>query len=127
MANDRDDLRPAPDLVEDGVPATVDDPPGLSIEATEGEPPPLDHAQGVDDWGTTAAEQRIGEPAGVRDARQRPEVDDPDEEYVDLAERGAGVEDAVSAEEAAVRVEDEPEELGMSFAADPGYVSDEDR
>ena len=124
MAQDRDDLRPAPDLVEDGVPATVDNPPHLATDAVEGEPAPLDFPQGVDDWGTTASEERQGEPLAVRVAREEPDVLDllDDEEDPDGS---TGVAGALSAEEAALRVVDEPEELGMSFTPDPGYVTDE--
>ena len=123
MAHDTDDLRPAPDLVEDGIPATVDDPPHLSTEAVEGEPAPLDFPQGVEEWGTTALEERMGEPLALRVRREEPDVVPGDEED----RTGTGVADALSAEEAALRVEDEPEELGMSFAPDPGYLSDDDR
>ena len=121
MSYDRDDLRPAPDLVEDGIPATVDDPPHLSTDAVEGEPAPLEHPQGVEEWGTTAAEERMGEPFALRVAREEPELLGGDDDGV------TGVADALSAEEAALHVEDEPEELGMSFAPDPGYLSDDDR
>ena len=122
MAHDTDDLRPAPDLVEDGIPATVDDPPHLDTDAVEGEPAPLDFAQGVEEWGTTAAEERMGEPLALRVRREEEDFlpsDDGDEE-------ATGVAGALSAEEAALRVEVEPEELGMSFAPDPGYLSDDD-
>ena len=124
MSHDRHDLRPAPDLVEDGIPATVDDPPHLSTEAVEGEPAPLDVAQGVDEWGTTSAEERLGESVRLRAAREEPDVLD---ELEADEEGGTGIAGALSAEEAALHVEDGPEELGLSFAPDPGYVTDDDR
>lgn len=39
----------------------------------EGMPPPNDEAQGSVDWGVTPAEERQGEPVGVRVAREEPE------------------------------------------------------
>lgn len=123
MSTERHDLRPAPDLVEDGIPATVDDPPHLSTEAVEGEPAPLDFPQGVDDWGTTTAEERMGESVRMRAAREEPDLLD----ELEAEGAGSGIAGALSAEEAALRVEDEPEALGMSFAPHPGYVDDDDR
>jgi hypothetical protein len=123
MSTERHDLRPAPDLVEDGIPATVDDPPHLSTEAVEGEPAPLDVPQGVDEWGTTNAEERMGESVRMRAAREEPDVLD----RLEADEEGTGIAGALSAEEAALHVEDEPEALGMSFAPDPGYLDDDDR
>lgn len=124
MPRDRSDLRPAPDLVEDGVPATSDDPPHLPMDAYEGEPPPLDVPQGVDEWGTTTAEERLGESVRVRAAREEPDVLD---ELEGDEAAGTGIAGALSAEEAALHVDDEPEALGMSFAPDPGYLRDDDR
>lgn len=121
MSRDRSDLRPAPDLVEDGIPATVDDPPHLPTDDVEGEPAPLDVPQAVDEWGTTASEERLRESVRMRAARQEPEVlDRPGSE-----EEGTGIAGALSAEEAALHVDDHPDELGISFAPDPGYVDDE--
>lgn len=124
MSTERQDLRPAPDLVEDGIPATVDDPPHLSTEAVEGEPAPLDFPQGVEEWGTTKAEERMGESVRMRAAREEPDLLD---ELEADEEAGTGIAGALSAEEAALHVEDEPEALGMSFAPDPGYLDDDDR
>ena len=124
MSTERHDLRPAPDLVEDGIPATVDDPPHLSTEAVEGEPPPLDFPQGVEDWGTTKAEERLGESVRMRAAREEPDVLDQSEADEDAV---TGIAGALSAEEAALHVEDEPGALGMSFAPDPGYLDGDDR
>src|SRR5829696_2617487 len=46
----------------------------------EGMPPPNDEAQGSVDWGVTPAEERQGEPVGVRVAREEPE--DEEDRYV---------------------------------------------
>ncbi|HEX2701478.1 MAG TPA: hypothetical protein VHM89_14860 [Acidimicrobiales bacterium] len=113
--------RPAPDLVEDGIPATSEAPPGLDVDAVEGEAAPLDHPQGVDQWGTTAAEELLGEPFELRVAHEQPDTigafDD-----IEI-EEALGNEDSLSAEESALRVVDEPP--GMSYAPDPGYLSDD--
>lgn len=127
MSTERHDLRPAPDLVEDGIPATVDDPPHLSTEAVEGEPAPLDFPQGVDEWGTTKAEERMGESVRMRAAREDPDVVGVPGELDAGEEAGGRVLGALSAEEAALHVEDEPEALGISFAPDPGYGDDAER
>jgi hypothetical protein len=139
--SDRDNLpRPAPDVVEDGIPATEELPPGqlATGDTLEGEMPPLDHPQGVTAWGTTADEQLAGEPLDVRLAREIPDVDtgeillggtilEPgaegglvDEEADLIGELDPGFEDTLTAEEAAVRVVDEPP--GMNYDPDPGYV-----
>ena len=119
MADRPSTSRPAPDLVEDGVPATTDAPPGLDVDATEGEPAPLDHPQGVDAWGVTAAEQATDEPLRVRTAHEQPDVPT-------VGDDGEGGEalglENQAAEEAALRVADDAP--GGSWAPDPGYVSD---
>lgn len=136
--------RPAPELIEDGVPATVEIPESqlLSDDQLEGELPPLDRPQAVLGWGTTAAEQLGAEPLDIRVAREEPEVDAiDDDDYTDrqivepgadggleddesdnVGELDARLEDSLSAEEAAVRVVDEP--VGMNYDPDPGYVED---
>jgi hypothetical protein len=140
MATHDDLPRPAPDLLTDGVPATEELPPGqlLTGDPVEGEVPPLDHSQGAEDWGTTAAEQRGAEPLAVRARREQPEArpvdaelglqlvppaaddglldDEPDE----VGEANAGFEDTLAPEEAAMRVEQEP--AGLNYDPDPGYV-----
>jgi hypothetical protein len=132
--------RPAPELSEDGVPSTEEIPADVLLtgDPLEGELPPLDRPQAVKDWGTTAAEQLGPEPLDVRLAREEPDVLVPDE-YTDrqflepgadgglgddeadsVGEIDAGFEDTLSAEEAAMRVVDEPP--GMNYDPDPGYV-----
>src|SRR2546421_8379377 len=76
MARDRDDLpRPAPDVIEDGIPATEEVPEELlrTGEVSEGPVPPLDRPQAVDEWGVTPREQELGEPLDVRLRRGRPD------------------------------------------------------
>lgn len=122
MAHHPPTARPAPDLVEDGVPATSEAPPGLDVDATEGEPAPLDHPQGVEEWGTTAAEEAAGESLAMRVAREDPDGTVPADDWE--LEEELGLEDDLSAEEGALRLVDEPP--GMSYAPDPGYVSEPD-
>jgi hypothetical protein len=147
---DRQNLpRPAPELSEDGVPAIEEIPASqlLTGDQLEGELPPLDRPQAAMGWGTTASEQLAPEPMDIRVAREEPEVGlglgDEEDAYPErqLIEAGAdggleddegdvvgeidaGFEDTLSAEEAAVRVVDEP--LGMNYDPDPGYVDDQE-
>jgi hypothetical protein len=139
--SDRQNLpRPAPEVTEDGIPA-IDEIPAdvlLTGDPLEGELPPLDRPQAVEDWGTTASEQLASEPLDLRLAREEPELETGDG-YIDrqflepgaagglgdeegdlVGEIDAGFEDTLSAEEAAMRVVDEPP--GMNYDPDPGYV-----
>ena len=134
-------------LEEEGIPELEEQPPGkvLSGETPEGIVPPRDYPLGAEEYGTTAAEELIGESIAVRAAREelplsaeRPLNDDghglvgrlvqPDGGMVDVDdtadEFGYDVADgvALSAEEAAIRVETDPEGLGGGW---PGYL-DED-
>jgi hypothetical protein len=139
---DRDNLpRPAPDVIEDGVPATSEIPEEqlLTGDTLEGEMAPLDRPQAVKDWGTTASEQLGPEPMEVRLAREVPDVAEAESDYTDrqfiepgadagladdeadaVGEADTGLEDTLSAEEAAMQVVDEPP--GMNYDPDPGYV-----
>ncbi len=141
---DRQNLpRPAPEVTEDGVPAITEIPEDVLLtgDPLEGELPPLDRPQAATDWGTTAAEQLGPEPLDVRLAREEPEVglaeigadrqflepgadagladDEPDA----VGEADAGLEDTLTAEEAAMRVVEEPP--GLNYDPDPGYVDTE--
>lgn len=134
-------------LEEEGIPELEDQPPGkvLSGETPEGIVPPRDYPLGAEEYGTTAAEEAIGETVAVRAAREElplsadgPLDDDrhalagrlvqPDSGVVDVDDTADefaydvadGV--ALSAEEAAIRVETYPEGLGGGW---PGYL-DED-
>jgi hypothetical protein len=141
--SDRQNLaRPAPEVTEDGIPSIDEIPEDVLMtgDPLEGELPPLDRPQAVKDWGTTASEQLASEPMEVRLAREVPDVEAADA-YLDrqILEPGAdgglgddepdslvevvmGLEDTLSAEEAAVRVVDEP--AGLNYDPDPGYVDD---
>ncbi len=139
--SDRQNLpRPAPEVSEDGVPSIEEIPEDVLLtgDPLEGELPPLDRPQAVKGWGTTASEQLASEPLEVRLAREEPDVLagdtyadrqflEPgadgglmDDEADSLGEIDAGFEDTLSAEEAAMRVVDEPP--GMNYDPDPGYV-----
>lgn len=141
MARDNDPTRPSPDTIEAGIPATEEMPPGVPAgwEAEE-EPPPLDFPQGAESWGTTAEEELVGEPLSLRVLREEPEVDpasaggvrvlEPgaegglmDDEPDAVGELDAERSDTLSAEEAAMRVEDEP--AGLTYDASPGYLDEE--
>jgi hypothetical protein len=69
--SDRDE----PTLDEEGVP-DLDGPlpeKELTGDPQEGETPPGDRPRASVDWGTTANEQRLGEPLDIRIARELPE------------------------------------------------------
>ena len=139
--SDRQNLpRPAPEVTEDGIPAIEEIPEEVLLtgDPLEGEMPPLDRPQAVKDWGTTASEQLASEPMEVRLAREVPDVEagdayldrqilEPgadgglgDDETDSVGEVDMGLEDTLSAEEAAMQVVDEPP--GMNYDPDPGYV-----
>jgi hypothetical protein len=139
--SDRQDLpRPAPEVTEDGIPSTSEIPEDVLLtgDPVEGDMPPLDRPQAVKDWGTTASEQLASEPMEVRVAREVPDVEaadayldrqvlEPgadgglgDDEADSVGELDIGLEDTLSAEEAAMQVVDEPP--GMNYDPDPGYV-----
>jgi hypothetical protein len=144
--SDRQNLpRPAPEVSEDGVPAIEEIPADVlrTGDPLEGELPPLDHAQGVNAWGTTASEQLRPEPLESRLAHEVPDVEvgetyadvqflEPgaegglgdDDEAELLGEANVGFEDTLSAEEAAMRIVDEPP--GINYDPDPGYVDGEE-
>jgi hypothetical protein len=143
MARPRDDFpRPAPDVIEDGIPATEEVPEELlrTGEVSEGPMPPLDRPQAVDEWGVTAREQELGEPLDVRLRREQPDrlprpEDDvrqvyqpgaeyfEDDEPAEVGEFDTLWEDTLSAEEAALRVVEEPP--GVTYDDSPGYLEEE--
>ena len=142
MARDNDPTRPAPDIIEDGIPATTEMPPGVPAgwEAEE-EPQPLDFPQGAESWGTTAEEELKGESLALRVLREEPDVDEGrsqdgvrvlepgaegglmDDEADAVGELDVEPQDTLSPEEAAMRVEDEP--AGLTYDAGPGYLDEE--
>jgi hypothetical protein len=74
----------------------------------EGVAPPADHPASLD-WGTTAEEQRLGEPLDRQLARELPDVtDDRDTVGHELFGRPEDNQDGLSAEESAMHVEREP-------------------
>jgi hypothetical protein len=134
--------RPAPELIEDGVPATEEAPEELLLtgDVSEGSIPPLDRPQAVNQWGTTAFEERAGEPLDVRLRREQPdfpeqiEEDLPqvfqpgaenwvDQEPDEVGDVDAAWEDSLSAEELALRLDEEPG--GLTYDESPDYIEDE--
>ena len=141
MTPDDDTSRPAPDVIEAGIPATTEMPRNIPPGAEdEEEPPPLDIPQGVEEWGTTEREQLVGESLADRAQREEPDHLGPvatrgerliepgdvdglglvDNEPEAVAELDGEPFDTLSPEEAAMRVEDEP--AGLNYDPDPGYV-----
>ena len=145
--SDSQTTRPAPDEIEPGIPATSEQPRDVpqGWEAEE-EPPPLDIPQGVEEWGTTSREEAIGESVAMRARREEPEVwervfEEDTSGGVSVLEPGSddGLTDtepdaigeldtdrqySLPAEEAAMRVEDEP--AGLTYDRGPGYLDDEE-
>jgi hypothetical protein len=142
MANEDPLPRPTPDITEAGIPA-IDEVPEETIrtgDTMEGELPPLEHPQGVEEYGITAAEQQRPETLEDRVAREQPDalapadadmspltppdsaagILDPDADL--LGEEEAQVEDTPAPEEAALRLtEDLP---GATDSAGPGYLDE---
>ena len=135
--------RPAPDVLEDGIPATDEVPEELlrTGEVSEGPIPPGDRPLVADDWGTTPWEEREGEPLDLRLAREEPDgpglLDEPvpllyqpgaeyweDEEPAEIGDVDARWEDTPSAEELAIHVVEEPP--GITYDDSPGYLEEED-
>jgi hypothetical protein len=135
--------RPAPDVIDDGVPATEEVPDELlrTGDISEGPiAPPLRRPLAADEWGTTGWEEREGEPLDVRLAREEPDVPETvdevarpiyqpgaeygvDDEPAEVGEMDAIWEDTPSAEELAVHIVDEPP--GITYDDSPGYLEDE--
>jgi len=136
--------RPARDEVEPGIPATDEMPrpipPGSEDEET---PAPLDHPQGVDEWGTTSREEMRDEPLELRVLREEPErlggespsglsISEPGTD--DAVEDGGGFDDEADAvadvvldhdvtlapEEQAMRIDEDPP--GLNSDPTPGYL-----
>ena len=117
-------------LDEEGVPDLDGPLPGkvATGDPQEGQAPPNDRPRASVDWGTTAEEEREGEPLDVRIQRERPDVDrlepgapgepvqlvDPDEgdgldEEAELVADDVPADGALSPEERAMHGEEEPE------------------
>ena len=74
---DPDDFeRPAPDTLEDGIPATEEvlEEQLLTGDIEEGPIAPEDYPLALDEWGVVAAEERMGEPLDRRLAEEEPET-----------------------------------------------------
>ena len=111
------------ELDEEGIPSLQD---AVTSDGSEELPPPRDHPQGATEFGTTVAEERRGESLAQRVRREErdvvtgetgetgPLVDPADEDVDDVDDEPAMVAtradsgQALSAEEAAVHVVDEP-------------------
>src|SRR5438477_1226628 len=64
------------DLEEEGLPQLYDPPPGQDIQTDQTAPAvPRDRPTGVNQWGTTEAEERTDEPLYRRVRREEPDVD----------------------------------------------------
>ncbi|MDP8992269.1 MAG: hypothetical protein M3N31_04345 [Actinomycetota bacterium] len=140
---DEDPLpRPASDVTEAGVPA-VDEVPDEMVrtgDIQESEAPPLERPQGVEEYGTTAAEQQQPETVQDRLAREQPEAGAPVEAgmgSVAVPETPGGVldphtdvvgdedplpEDTLAPEETALRQTDDLP--GATDEPTPGYLEE---
>ncbi|MEW6475499.1 MAG: hypothetical protein AB1679_24860 [Actinomycetota bacterium] len=133
--------RPAPDVVEDGIPATEEVPDELLLthDVSLGPVPPADEPVAADDWGTTVREERSGEPLDIRLTRENPDrpdsVDEPvrpvfqpgaeywvDEEAAEIGDLDASWEDTPSPEELALRIDSDPP--GLTYDEGPDYLDD---
>jgi hypothetical protein len=141
---DTPSTRSARDEIEPGVPATSEMPRNIPPgDEDEEEPAPREYPQGVEEWGTTAREEQLGEPFELRVRREepdRPASSGGTQPGLSLLEPGAedglvddeadlvgeldfGRDDTLAPEEAAMRVDDEPG--GINYDATPSYVEDE--
>lgn len=129
--------------IEPGVPATAESAPHAPYPGwdTDEQAAPRDEPQAVDEWGTTAREQQLGEPLAVRARREVPENDrelgdeggrlyEPgtddglyDGEPDAIGDLDTETDDSLSAEEAAVRVVD-GDPPGLTYDAPPGYLDE---
>jgi hypothetical protein len=134
--------RPAPDLVDDGVPATEEVPDELlhTGDPGVGDMPAPDRPWGAEEWGTTEFEERAGEPLDVRLRREQPERERPDRSGIRLSGPGAeegwadteadavgeldlSHSDGLSPEEAALTVRENPG--GLTYDDSPDYLDDD--
>lgn len=130
---------------EEGIPDVDEMPAGMALtgDPLEGIVPPRDHPMAADEYGTTVAEEELGESLEQRILREEPEPQgwsragdvepaagrlvQPDEGMIDVddtAEEVAELADgyvALSAEEEAVRIETDPAGLGRGS---DGYLDE---
>jgi hypothetical protein len=128
---------PADPYEENGLPATDDVLPGKQIagDTQDFMVVPADEPEAVDDWGTTALEEALGEPHDLRLSREEPDVltmvDTPasDEEDSDLpypTDREERVGRIVDLDEGA-RDDVDPEMTASDVGTDGGGFSAEER
>jgi hypothetical protein len=144
--DDRDLARPAPDLADDGIPATeeVRDEVLHTGDPGVGEMPAPDRPWGAEEWGTTEFEERAGEPLDLRLRREVPDREgrarrsgarlyegngDDDGGFLDVEADLAGEldlshDDMLSPEEAAMTVRENAP--GGTYDDSPGYLDDEE-
>jgi hypothetical protein len=145
MADDDFATRPAPDVVDDGVPAIEEVPPSLVETGDDGlgEIPPGEMPFASTSYGVTAAEQLRGETLDDRLPEEEPDVwrvrggvrrtprqlyepgaEDGffDDEAALIADEDALLEDTLSADEAAMRITRRPG--GINNDPDPGYIEE---
>lgn len=127
---------PADPFEEEGQPTGMDlalDAKRITGDAQEGIPAPNDTPGAVDDYGTTAAEERAGEPLELRLSREEPELSATgpadaspyaDQPYPDdVDERGGRL---VDSDEGA-RPDTEPDAVADDVGTDAGGFSAEER
>lgn len=88
------------------------DQPGEELDEALGGGTPPERPLGVEDYGTTAAEERWDEPLAERIAREEPDVGTPDAELVrvdgEVDDPADELDEAAPAEEAALHVTRDP-------------------
>lgn len=117
------------DFEDEGIPAAADpdaDPAGIGFE---GPAIPRDHPIAAADYGTTAAEERRGEPLDARLRRERPESERPESERPDpdigswAADQPAG---RLVAPDEGVRPDSEKDLVADDVGTDLGGLSAEE-
>jgi hypothetical protein len=122
---------------DEGLPATDNALPGKQItgDAQDDIPVPSDTPVAVDDYGTTAAEQREGEPLELRVSREEPDVlaavdAEPADELTSADPYPADREELAGRlvdTDAGVREDDEPSLVADDVETDGGGFSAEER
>lgn len=146
MSNRDDELLRGTSLEEEGIPELEDQPTGkvLSGDTSEGVVPPRDYPLAADEFGTTPGEEARGESLAQRMAREEADLggevlvaDEDDEGAGRVVQPDLGMLDAddipeevgdrtdevtgLSAEESAIRVEEDPAGMGGGW---PGYLDE---
>lgn len=119
---DHDEVQdPGEELADEGIPPVEGQIPTMvfSGDTNDGVLPPRTFPLAVEDWGTTAAEQREGESVERRAAREMPEHERPNIHAGRLVEPGAG-EDGVDGDV-------EKQEIATTAGYDDGGYSAEEQ